>query len=107
MAHKPETGLVRDIRKMLEESFPGFYFKTHGGPYQRAGLPDIIGLHRGRFIGIEVKIPGEEDSLSKLQEKTLALIRSFGGVGFMTTSVKDTKHKMKEEMKQWPIPKQR
>lgn len=106
MGHKPETGLVRDIRDMLETSFPGFYFKTHGGPFQRAGLPDIIGLHRGRFIGIEVKIPGEEDSLTKLQEKTLALIRTFGGVGFMSSSVEDTKNKLRKEMKSWPIQKQ-
>lgn len=106
MGRKPETGLVHNIRDMLETSFPGFYFKTHGGPFQRAGLPDIIGLHRGRFIGIEVKIPGEENSLSKLQDKTLALIRTFGGVGFMTTSVEDTKKQLRKEMKSWPIPKQ-
>ena len=102
MAHKPETKLVREIRTALEESFPGFYFKTHGGPYQRAGLPDLIGVHRGRFIGIEVKIPGEENSLTWLQSKTLDLIRSFEGVAFMTTSVEDTLYQMRKEMKLWP-----
>lgn len=106
MAHKPETKLVREIRDMLETSFPGFYFKTHGGPFQQAGLPDIIGLHRGRFVGIEVKLPGREDTLTKLQSKTLKLISTFGGVAFMTTSVLDTKKQLRKEMKSWPIPKQ-
>lgn len=104
MASKPETKVVKKILKMLKNSFPGFYFKIHGGPYQRIGLPDIMGVHRGRLIGIEVKCPGEEDTLTKNQKKTLRLIRLYGGVGFMSTSPGDTNHKLKEEMKSWPIP---
>ena len=64
MASKPETKVVKKILEMLEDSFPGFYFKTHGGLYQRIGLPDIMGVHRGRLIGIEVKCPGKEDTLT-------------------------------------------
>ena len=104
MGSKPETKVVKSIMDLLKSSFPGFYFKTHGGLYQRIGLPDILGVHRGRFIGIEVKCPGKEDTLSKLQEKTLELINLYGGVGFMSTSPEDTNHKLKEEMKSWPIP---
>lgn len=105
MASKPETKVVKKILEMLEDSFPGFYFKTHGGLYQRIGLPDILGVHRGRFIGIEVKCPGKEDTLTKNQEKTLRLIRLYGGVGFMSTSPEDTKSKLRKEMTPWPIPK--
>ena len=104
MASKPETKVVKKILEMLENSFPGFYFKTHGGLYQRIGLPDILGVHRGRFIGIEVKCPGKEDTLTKNQEKTLRLIRLYGGVGFMSTSPEDTKSKLRKEMTSWPIP---
>jgi len=32
--------------KSLNKYYPGFYFKTHGGPFQKVGLPDIIGLQR-------------------------------------------------------------
>lgn len=103
MSGKPETKVVKSIMNLLRASFPGFYFKTHGGLYQRVGLPDILGVHRGRFIGIEVKCPGKEDTLSKLQEKTLELINLYGGVGFMSTSPEDTNYKLKEEMKSWPI----
>ena len=105
MSSKPETKVVKKILEMLENSFPGFYFKTHGGLYQRIGLPDILGVHRGRLIGIEVKCPGKEDTLTKNQEKTLRLIRLYGGVGFMSTSTEDTKAKLRKEMISWPIPK--
>ena len=104
MASKPETKVVKSIMKMLDTSFPGFYFKTHGGLYQRIGLPDILGVHRGRFIGIEVKCPGKEDTLTKVQEKTLYIINLYGGVGFMSTSSEDTKSKLRKEMRSWPIP---
>lgn len=103
MAKKPETKVVEKIMNMLNSSFPGFYFKTHGGLYQRIGLPDIIGVHLGRFIGIEVKCPGKEETLTKNQEQTLRLIRLHGGVGFMSTSPEDTKIQLKEEMKLWPV----
>lgn len=104
MASKPETKVVKSIMKMLDTSFPGFYFKTHGGLYQRIGLPDILGVHRGRFIGIEVKCPGKEDTLTKVQEKTLYIINLYGGVGFMSISPEDTKSKLRKEMRSWPIP---
>ena len=104
MASKPETKVVKSIMKMLDTFFPGFYFKTHGGLYQRIGLPDILGVHRGRFIGIEVKCPGKEDTLTKVQEKTLYIINLYGGVGFMSTSPEDTKSKLRKEMRSWPIP---
>lgn len=105
MASKPETKVVKKIMTMLETSFPGFYFKTHGGLYQRIGLPDILGVHKGRFIGIEVKCPGKEDTLTQNQKRTLDLINLYGGVGFMSTSPVDTKIKLKEEMRQWQQPR--
>lgn len=105
MSSKPETKVVRGILEMLEASFPGFYFKTHGGLYQRIGLPDILGVHRGRFIGIEVKCPGKEDTITKNQQKTLNLIKLYGGVGFMSTSPEDTKLQLRKEMTSWPISK--
>ena len=103
MSSKPETRVVKKILALLESEFPGMYFKTHGGLYQKVGLPDILGVHRGRFIGIEVKCPGKEDTLTKTQERNLTLINLYGGVGFMSTSPEDTQIKLKEEMKQWPI----
>lgn len=107
MGSKPETKVVKSIMDYLNQYFPGFYFKTHGGLYQRIGLPDILGVHRGRFIGIEVKCPGKENTITKLQQRTLDLIKLNNGVGFMSTSPEDTQHKLEEEMKSWPIPRKK
>lgn len=95
MASKPETKIVRKIRKVLDSHFPGFYFKSHGGPFQVAGLPDIIGVHKGRFIGIEVKQPGEEPT--SLQYQILDLIRAAGGIAFWATSPEEVQITMTKE----------
>jgi len=96
MKNRSESKLVRDIIGLvLNKHFPGFYFKTHGGLYQIVGLPDIIGCYQGKFIGIEVKLPGKESTLTIKQAKTLNNIGSCGGVAFMTTSLSHTYLKMK------------
>lgn len=42
------------------------------------GLPDVIGLIGGRFIGVEIKIG--RDKMSKFQEKRQREIKESGGV---------------------------
>lgn len=98
MASKPETKIVKKCLAFLKEKYPGFYFKTHGGPYQRAGLPDIIGVHEGRFIGVEIKCPGKEGELTDLQAKVLDRIRRAGGIAFMATSPQQVDQLLKEEI---------
>lgn len=97
MASKPETKIVKTCLAFLRRSYPGFYFKSHGGAYQRAGLPDILGTHQGRFIGIEIKCPGQEDTLTDLQKKTIDQINRAGGVAFMATSPQQIDEVLKEE----------
>lgn len=94
-----EKTVVKNIVKALEKYFPGFYFKTHGGLYQKIGLPDIIGVHRGRFIGIEVKVPGKEDTLTLKQSQTLRKITLCGGISFMSTSSEHTLDTLRRELK--------
>lgn len=99
MASKPETKIVKKCMALLDKKFPGFYFKTHGGPYQKAGLPDIIGVYKGRFIGIEIKCPSKEDTLTDLQKKVLDKIKRAGGVAFMATSPQQIEIILQEELK--------
>lgn len=73
---QPEARLGRQIRKALEER-GAFMFKIHGGPTMMAGLPDLIGVWKGRFIAIEVKMPGNHPS--KIQERVIDKIRAAGG----------------------------
>jgi Holliday junction resolvase len=51
-----EARLSRTIMAALREH-GAFCFKVHGGPLMMAGLPDIVGVYRGRFFGVETKNP--------------------------------------------------
>lgn len=55
---QPESRLQRRIRRALEAAFPhSYWWKTWGGPYQPAGMPDLAGIVVGRSIFVEVKRP--------------------------------------------------
>lgn len=94
-----ESQVVEKIREALDIHYPGFYFKCHGGLFQIVGLPDIIGVHKGRFIAIEVKLPSKRKTYRKNQRKIITHIKLCGGVAFMATSPKDTIKNMKEMLK--------
>lgn len=95
----PETRLVRDIRDRLLRAYPGSWVvKIHGGPYQVAGIPDLIGCVEGRFVGIEVKVPGKEDTLTPRQARTLELLRSARGIAFVATSPKQAVTVLEESL---------
>jgi len=65
----------------------GWWVKYHTeGRYASAGVPDIIGCYRGRFIALEVKRPGRKPT--PLQAATIAAIRKEGqGIAEVVTSV--------------------
>lgn len=73
-----EKTIVNNTIDMIN-SRGGWCVKTHGGPFQMAGLPDIIGCYRGRFISFEVK-RDEKKKTSPLQAWVLSRIRHAGGV---------------------------
>lgn len=81
---QPEARLGRQIRKALEER-GAFMFKIHGSSLMMAGLPDLIGVWRGRFIAVEVKMPGNHPS--KIQEHVIGKIRAAGGRAIVAHSV--------------------
>lgn len=75
MPKKPETVLSTKVLLRLRAE-GGWWMKVHGGPFQAAGIPDIIGCWKGRFIAIELKIPGEVPT--QLQVITLEAIHKAG-----------------------------
>lgn len=95
-----EKDLVKKIKKRLAKTVGGFWFKVHGGLFQMAGLPDLIGCVRGRFIGVEVKLPGKLHKLTKRQSRILKLIRKAGGLAFVTDSVPDTVKRVKRWLRE-------
>lgn len=64
----------------------GWARKIAGGPSQ-AGLPDIIACYRGYFIGLETKLPGKENNVTVLQQKTLDMMRDAHGITAVVTAV--------------------
>jgi hypothetical protein len=83
---QPEAKLGKKIREHLEHA-GAFVFKIHGGPQMMAGLPDLIVCHGGRFIGVEVKMPGANPT--PRQQFVHSLIKRAGGEVIVARSVED------------------
>lgn len=84
--------LERDIvaaikRYLLTLGSDVFFWKEHGGPYGTSGIPDIIICYKGRFIGMECKLPGGR--LTELQKCALDKINRAGGIARRVESVAD------------------
>jgi len=56
----------------------------------RAGIPDILCCLEGRFIGIEVKLPGKQASPLQLANGTM--IEAAGGLFLVATSAEEVKN---------------
>lgn len=72
---QPESRLSRQIMAALRGR-GAFVFKVHGSEFMMAGLPDVIGCYRGRFIAVETKMPGGR--LSKVQVHVITKLRAAG-----------------------------
>lgn len=83
-----ESQLRTKIVKALRER-GGFWAVIHQSGTQIIGLPDIVGVYRGRFYGIEVKRPGKERTLTERQARILNDIRDAKGRSGVVTSVDD------------------
>ncbi len=59
----------------------------HGHPMQEGGVPDILCCFDGLFLGIEVKVPGQEPS--KLQQYHLEEIAKANGYSFCAHSLEE------------------
>lgn len=86
MPKKPETALSQKVLSRLRVE-GGRWVKNHGGPYTEAGVADITGCWKGRFIAIELKMPGEEPS--ELQKMFLDDIYYSNGRAGIAYSVQE------------------
>lgn len=74
-----EKDFENKIKKYLSSLPKCWYFKFWAGPYSKSGIPDIIALINGKFVGIEVK--GPKGVASELQKRNIRLINECGGYG--------------------------
>lgn len=84
-----ETQIVKSIKHALEKEYGGVWYKIHGGPYQEAGIPDIIGVVSGRFFAFEVKRPERRHNVSKQQVYQLDRIVEARGFATVVTSAEE------------------
>ena len=92
---KLEQDIQKNIIDFLEKN--GFLAIKHNnmGIYARAGVPDILACsNQGKFIGIEVKRPGEKPK--PIQQTFLDAINKLNGVAFSAVSVEEVKSKLME-----------
>lgn len=76
----PESKVKAAVVKMLKDNGVYYFFPVTGG-YGRAGVPDIICCHKGRFIAIECKANGNKPT--ELQLREIHKIRKAGGIAFV------------------------
>ena len=85
-----ERDIVTAIRKYLASlGSDVFFWKEHGSVYGTNGVPDIICCYKGRFLGLECKLPGGR--LTELQKRAIEQINCAGGVACRVESVEDVK----------------
>lgn len=81
-----EAAITKSIRDLLNR-LQIFNWKNWGGPMGTKGVPDILGIYKGRFLGIEVKT--EKGKVRPEQEEFLENIRRHGGIGFVARNLDD------------------
>ena len=84
-----EKNIVTAILKHLKTVPDCFCWKTHGGVYGTAGIPDIVCCIGGRFVAFEVKTPSGK--LTKLQEIMIRRIEAAKGKAYKVSSVEEVK----------------
>ena len=85
-----ERDIVTAIKKYLASlGSDVFFWKEHGSMYGTNGVPDIICCYKGRFLGLECKLPGGR--LTELQKRAIEKINRAGGVACRVESVEDVK----------------
>ena len=86
MTDMRESALQRQIIRYLRER-GAYVFKVVGSPLQQRGTPDLLVCWQGKFIALEIKVPGEKATL--LQDHEIHKIREAGGRGLVVRSIED------------------
>lgn len=81
---QPEKRITDAIVKWLRAQ-GAWAVKVHGGAYGHAGQPDVSCCWQGRYLGLEVKVPGGR--LTAIQQHVLGSIATAGGIAACVHSV--------------------
>lgn len=105
-----ETDLHQRIRNELEQQFPrSAWLKFHGGPFTQVGVGDVIGClaietpdkqYLALYCEFEVKLPGEENTLSEVQEKRIEDLTSLYAITGVITCSQDAIKLISDKIKE-------
>ena len=82
---RSESSITRTIQKYLQKT-GAWEYKTMGSPYTRTGVPDLLVCYKGVFIGLEIKVPGEDPT--KIQQFEIAMIKKAGGISLSVSCLR-------------------
>jgi len=87
---RSEKLIQGDIMRYLKTVRPsGYFFKVPAGPWSMAGIADIVGCYKGKFVAIEVK--SKAGKMSRVQTHFKRCIELAGGLFLVARSVNDVK----------------
>lgn len=109
---KPETEWLYFVRKRLNLAFGSDcrLVKIRGGLGQERGIPDLIGVIKGRGVALELKTPSGRHKLSQAQSDFLTTWTAAGGLSMVIDSPealegliknfgKETRHNPEQQQK--------
>lgn len=80
-----EAALTQRCLTWLRAQHPTIWWlKVHGGPYQRAGIPDLLLCKAGRAAAVEFKQPGA--AATRLQAYELGKLGEAGAPSLVCSS---------------------
>lgn len=99
---KPESKLQKRIKEHLEKSFGGVWHKIHGGPYQSAGIGDLVGCCKGYYFNLEVKqdLPGIKYEPTEIQQAEINAVNKEGGCGACVKSPQQAEQVVRRYLEQ-------
>lgn len=80
MTHGPEYKVKLKVKLKLT-THGAWYFMPAMGTYGKSGVPDIVGIHKGRGFTVECK--AGKNKPTALQELCMRHIREAGGVALV------------------------
>ena len=90
--NKPPTMLAR-LHSYTEPQYSDVLYRVEDEPVNGqitvSGIPDIICCCKGRFLGLEVKLPNGK--LTELQKRAIEKINRAGGIACRVESVEEVK----------------
>ena len=82
MAKTPEGAVKAKVKDYLKARGIWHFMPVSNGMGVH-GIPDIIAIIDGRFVGIECKAPGKRNNTSELQKQQIAAINAAGGLAIV------------------------